>query len=209
MSTRIQSRRTAAFVLLAVAAFAGVCTAVQFLRPDLDWARVPLSFYLIGPYMAPVRAVYVLLGLALGALGLAWHRALVPPARSAAPALLFVLAGMALIVTAFAATNTWAHPATLHGFVHGVAAQTAFLCVTVAMLLLGWRLRQDRHWRALHGPAFGGAVVLFAGMWVQALWRSAPRGASQKRLILALLAWLAGMAWALWRKNPEESFISD
>lgn len=192
-----------------VLVFTAVCATAQFLRGDLDWVRVPLSFYLIGPGMAAVRGAYVLLGLGLAAFGLAWHRALAAPARSAAPALLFVVAGLGLGVTAFAATNTWAHPATLHGWVHDVAAQTTFLCVTVGMLLLGWRLRLDPRWRALHGPAFGAAVVLFAAMWLQALWRSLPRGLSQKLLILALLAWLAAMAWALWRKWPEESSSRD
>lgn len=201
---RVQSRPMGAFVLLVVAAFVLVCGAVQFLRADLDWVRVPLSFYLIGPYAFAVRGVYVLLSLGLVVLGLGWHRALAPPARSGAPVLLFSVSGIALTVTAFAVTNTWAHPATLHGFVHGVAAQTTFLCVTVAMLLLGWRLRRDPRWRAWHRPMFGWAAAMFAAMWLQAFWRSAPRGLSQKLLILSLLAWLAVMGWGLCRKKPEE-----
>jgi len=204
MSRRQPSRAAGGFTLLAVLAFAVVCTAVQLLRTDLDWVRVPLSFYLIGAYAGWVRAVYVVLGLGLAAFGLGWHRALAPGARSFAPALLFVVAGIALGVTAFASTNTWAHPATLHGFVHGVAAQATFLCVTVGMLLLGWRLRRDPRWRALHRPAFAWAVACFAALWLQGLWRSAPRGLTQKALILALLAWLAGLAWNLYKKKHEE-----
>jgi len=203
MTLRRPIRTAGGFTLLAVLAFAAVCTLVQFLRPDLDWRRVPLSFYLIGPHAAWVRGVYVWLGLGLAALGLGWYRALVPAARSFVPALLFVVAGIALGVTAFATTNTWAHPATLHGFVHEVAAQTTFLCVTVGMLLLGWRLRLDPRWRALHRPAFGWAVACFAALWVQGLWRHAPRGLTQKVLILALLAWLAGMVWQLYKNDLE------
>lgn len=203
MTQRQPTRAAGGFMLLAVIAFTLVCTAVQFLRTDLDWVRVPLSFYLIGPHAAWVRGVYVLLGSGLAAFGLGWYRALAPGARSFAPALLFVVAGVALGVTAFATTNTWAHPATLHGFVHGVAAQTTFLCVTVGMLLLGWRLRRDPRWRALHRPAFAWAAACFAALWLQELWRDAPRGLTQKVLILALLAWLAGMAWFLYKNKHE------
>lgn len=204
MTWRFTARRAGCFTLATVLAFGTVCAITQFLRPDLDWVRVPLSFYLIGPHAGWVRGVYVLLGCGLAALGLGWHRALAPSSRSLAPVLLFIVAGIALVVTAFAATNTWAHPATLHGFIHGVAAQTSFLCAGVAMLVLGWRLRLDPRWRALHRPAFAWAVACFAALWVQGLWRSAPRGLTQKALILAMLAWLASMAWALCRKGHEE-----
>lgn len=195
------SRATGGFALLAVTAFAATCIAAQFLRTDLDWVRVPLSFYLIGPYALLVRAAYVLLGLALALFGAGWYRALAPAARSAAPALLFVAAGIALGVTALATTNTWAHPATLHGFVHGVAAQATFLCVTLAMLLLAWWLRRDPRWQRLHGAMFGWAAACFAALWVQGLWRDLPRGLSQKILILVLLAWLGRMAWVLYKKK--------
>lgn len=204
MTQRQSTRAAGGITLLAVLAFTLVCTAVQVLRTDLDWIRVPLSFYLIGPHAAWVRGAYLLLGLGLAVFGLGWYRALAPRARSFVPALLFVVAGVALGVTAFATTNTWAQPATLHGFVHGVAAQTTFLCVTVGMLMLGWRLRRDPTWRALHLPAFAGAAACFAALWLQGLWRHAPRGLTQKALILALLAWLAGMAWVLYKNKHEE-----
>ncbi|KGI78417.1 hypothetical protein LF63_0107100 [Oleiagrimonas soli] len=194
---------------MAVAVFALVCGAAQWLRGDLDWVRVPLSFYLIGPGAVWVRAAYVLLALALAMLGWGWYRALAPAARRATPAALFVLAGVALCVTAFATTNTYAHPATLHGLVHGIAAQTTFLCVTVAMLLLAGRLFHDARWRRHAGVASTWAVVCFVGLWVQALWRSAPRGLSQKLLIVLILGWLAWMAWLLWRKADEEVASAD
>lgn len=204
MAMHLSPRAAGGFTLLTVVAFAGVCTAAQFLRADLDWMRVPLSFYLIGPHAAWVRGVYVLLGAGLASLGLGWHRALSRAARSAAPTMLFVASGIALVVTAFAVTNTRAHPATLHGLVHGVAAQATFLCVTVGMLLLGWRLRRDPRWRVLHGPVFGWAVACFAALWLQGWWRDAPRGLTQKALILALLAWLAFMAWVLYARKHEK-----
>ena len=44
---------------LGIAAFILVCGAAQFLRTDLDWIAAPLSFYLIGPGGAAVKAAYV------------------------------------------------------------------------------------------------------------------------------------------------------
>ncbi|RAP56115.1 DUF998 domain-containing protein [Oleiagrimonas sp. MCCC 1A03011] len=200
---RASMRRTAGFVLAAVASFAAVCAAAQVLRTDLDWVRVPLSFYLIGPGSGWVRAAYVLLALALPVFGWSAYRALSLPARSAAPLLLFTVAGIALCVTTFATTNTYAHPATFHGLIHGIAAQTTFLCVTVAMLLQAGRLRHDARWCPYAARALTWAAVSFVGLWVQVLWRGAPHGLSQKLLIVFILGWLAWMAWLLWRKSAE------
>ena len=84
-------------------------------------------------------------------------------------------------------------PPTFEGLIHGLAAQTAFLCVTTAMLLQAWRMRRDPAWRGHFALAFGLAVVCFVAMWVHALWREAPRGLTQKAVIVLNLAWLG---WA-------------
>ena len=198
-------QRMGAVTLAAVVVFAATCTAAQCLRADLDWMQVPLSFYLIDDYGALVRAAYFVLAVGLAALGAGWYCAMSPGARSAAPLLLFAVAAVALCVTAVAHTNTAAQPSTWHGFVHGVAAQTTFLCTTVAMLLQGWRLRGDVRWRHRFVPAFAGAAACFAGLWVQALWRDVPRGLTQKLLIVMILAWLACAAWWLWRGGARTS----
>lgn len=197
------TRRLAALALAGMLAFLASSLAAQFLRPDLDWAATPNSFYLIGPWGGMVRIGYYALAVALVLLGLAARRALSPAARSAAPLLLFALGGVGLTLTALAPTDTWQHPPTLHGFVHGVAAQTAFLCSATAMLLQAWRLRGDTRWRRHFPFAFGWAALCFALLWVQVLWRALPRGASQKILILLMLGWLLAAAWQLLR--PKET----
>src|SRR5699024_7522169 len=100
-------------------------------RRDLDWIDVPLSFYLIGPGGMWLRAAYFVMAASLAMLGIGLYRALAVPARSTAPLLLFIVSALALCIVAVEETNTWAHPDTFHGFVHGVAAQATFLCVTV------------------------------------------------------------------------------
>lgn len=190
-------QRAAAVALACMLVFLATGVAAQCLRTDLDWVRVPNSFYLIGPWGGMVRAGYYAMALALMLLGASAYSALAPAARSAAPLLLFAAGGATLALTAIETTDTWNHPPTLHGYVHGMAAQTAFLCTSTAMLLQSWRLRGDVRWRRWFRPAFAYAALCFALLWVQAFWRALPRGLSQKALILLMLGWLIGAAWLL------------
>lgn len=185
--------------LAGILAFALAAVATQGLRPELDWLDAPLSFYLIGPWGPLLQAAYVAMAVALATLGGGYYRALPPGARSAAPWLLFVAAGVALAVTALAHSNLPGRAPTLEGFVHGIAAQTSFLCVTVAMLLQSWRLRLDACWRARFRGAFTLAVACFAAMWVDALWHGMPRGLEQKLVIALIVLWLLRAAWWLRR----------
>lgn len=192
-------RRLATAALAGVSVFALVCAAVQWLRPDLDWQQAPMSFYLLGPYGIWLQAAYCALACALVLLAVGYYRALQPQARSGAPVLLFAIAALGLCVTAIADSNLPQRAPTLQGWLHGVAAQTAFLCVTTAMLLQSWRMRGDAHWRPRFASAFLLAAIAFAAVWIVAFWRDAPRGLAQKAVILLIVGWLA-MA-ALWLRR--------
>ncbi|HJP98859.1 MAG TPA: DUF998 domain-containing protein, partial [Rhodanobacteraceae bacterium] len=183
-------RALGAVALAGVATFAIACGVAQFLRTDYDWVRVPLSFYVIGPYGRMVEASYFVLAPALVAVGAGWYRALDRAARSAAPLLLFVLAAIALCITAIEFTDVPDRPPTLHGFVHVLAAGSTFILITVAMLLQSWRLRRDPRWHARFAAAFTLAAVAFAALWIYALVKSIPRGLAEKVVIALILLWL-------------------
>lgn len=185
--------------LIGVAIFAIACGAAQFLRTDYNWVEVPLSFYVLGPYGGAVEASYFALAPGLTALGVGWYRALDRAARSAAPLLLFVIATVALCITAVEITDVPSGPHTLHGVVHVIAAMTTFLCVTVAMLLQSWRLRFDPRWRSRFRSAFALALIAFIALWIDALAKTLPRGLSEKVVIVLILAWLWRAAWWLVR----------
>ncbi len=203
------SRRLGTAALAGVIVFALICTAAQFLRADLDWQRAPLSFYLLDAYGAWVQTAYLALALALVLLGIGCYGALQPQARSATPLLLFVCAGLALGVTAVADSNHPQHAPTLEGLVHGIAAQAAFLCVTTAMLLQSWRFRGDVRWRRYFGPGFALAAICFAALWAHALWRDAPRGLTQKAVIVLILLWLGlAASWLQRGRHVEVSMAS-
>lgn len=193
----LESRHMGALALAGVAAFTLVCVAAHYLRSDIDWIRAPLSFYLLGKFGWLVKSAYFMLGASLILLGVGYYRVLGVPARSGAPLLLFVMAGLALPVTALADSSSGTGARTLEMLVHGVAAATAFLCATTAMMLQAWRLRADVRWRGRFALAFALAAASFVAMWAHALWREAPRGLSQKLVIAMILAWLAMAAWWL------------
>lgn len=176
--------------LTGVLLFIAVAVTVQMLRSDLDWIDAPLSFYLLDAHGHWLQAAYFVLAVALCALGAGYYLALDARHRSAAPWLLFVGAGIGLCATALAHSNLPGRAPTFEGFVHGVAAQTAFLCVSVATLLQSWRLRADPRWRARFPSAFALALAGFAALWVDALWHGMPRGLEQRVVIALILAWL-------------------
>lgn len=193
--------RLGTIALIGMAAFLCACIAAQFLRTDLDWVQVPNSFYLIGPYGWMVRTGYFAMSLVLILFAVGGYLALHRTARSAAPVLLFVVGAVALSVTAIERTPVAGQPLVLEGYVHGVAAQTAFLCTVTAMLLQAWRLRGDARWKPWFRPAFLYAMTCFVLLWVQALWRDLPRGLSQKLLIVLIAGWLMAAAYRL-RRGP-------
>lgn len=184
------SRALGNIALAGLLIFSVVAVAVQALRSDLDWMDAPLSLYLLDAYGHWLQAAYAVLALALVSLGAGYYLALRGGRRSAAPWLLFACAGIGLCVTALAHSNLPGRAPTLEGFVHGMAAQTAFLCVSVAMLLQSWWLRAAPHWRPRFAPAFVLALACFAGIWTDALWHGMPRGLEQRLVIALILAWL-------------------
>lgn len=179
-----------------VLVFALACVAAQIFRTDLDWTTAPLSFYLLGAHGQIVKAAYVALAASLVSLGLGFRAACVPARARIAPAL-FVLGGAALVVTAFAEPATRPGPHWLEARIHGLAAMTAFLSVTLAMLWQSLCLRRDAGRHVRFTTALPLATLAFLALLAHALLRIGPRGISQKAVIVLILAWLATGAWRL------------
>lgn len=195
------SRALGNIALVGLLAFSVVAVAVQVLRSDLDWMDAPLSLYLLDAYGHWLQTAYVVLALALASLGAGYYFALRDGRRSAAPWLLFVCAGVGLCVTALAHSNLPGHAPTLEGFVHGTAAQAAFLCVSVATLLQSCWLRVGPRWRSRFPLAFALALAGFVAIWVDALWHGMPRGLEQRLVIGLILVWLI-LAASWLRRGP-------
>ncbi len=195
--------RAAGAVALALALlFLGVAVALQFARADLHWQQATLSQYLHGRGGLLLRTVYVLLAAGVAALGAGLYAQAPPSARSGAPTLLFMGAALGLCGVAIGDSYLPQRAPLLAPLVHGVSAQTAFLCATTAMLLQSAWLRRQQAWQRRAGAPLMLAVLAFAALWVHVLWRAPPRGLTQKLAIALILAWLLPVAYRLWRPAP-------
>ncbi len=202
-AVRSPSRAHASIALLALLALcAFVLTALwtQWARDDLDWVQATLSLYLHGPWGLALRTAYCVLAVAIMLLAWSLHAGLQSPRRSAAAPLLFGVAGLGLMGVAVGDSWLPERAPLLAPLVHGLAANTAFLCVSVAMLLQSWYLRADPRWSRWAVPAWWWAWLCFALLWLHVLWRGPPRGAGQKLVIAAVVLWLAVVALQQWRQ---------
>lgn len=183
---------TAAGVLAALTggAFLLLVLGLQFAPGDLSWTRAQLSLYLHGPYGLWLRTAYCLLALAIAALALALQASLAPAARSRTILLLFWSGGLGLAMVAVGDSYLPEQAPALAPFVHLLAAQTAFVCVIVAVLLQSWRFRGDPRWQRHHSSAWWLGWLAFAVLFAHAVLRLGPRGAGQKAAIVLIVAWL-------------------
>jgi len=196
--------RVAMVTLLALALFVATALWTQWARDDLDWVQATLSLYLHGPWGLALRTAYCVLALAIMLLAVSLHANSCSPRRSAAAPLLFWVAALGLMGVAIGDSWLPERAPLLAPLVHGVSANTAFLCVSVAMLLQSWYLRADPRWRDWAAPAWWWAWLCFALLWLHVLWRGPPRGAGQKLVIAVVVVWLVSVAWQLWRQARRE-----
>lgn len=196
-----RQRGAVLLVLAALLGFSGCAVWLQFERSDLDWVRATLSLYLHGPYGVLLRAAYCLLAVAITLLAIGLRAQMRPgPGRRGLPVGLFGMAGLGLAVVAIGDSWLPGYAPLLAPLVHGLAAQTAFLCASVAMLVQAWCFGRDPRWRARYALAWGWAWLAFIALWLHVLWRGSPRGLGQKLVIALVVGWLFWVGWALWRR---------
>jgi hypothetical protein len=180
-----------ALALPALMFFLGTSLAVQYLRVDYDWATAPLSFYLVGPYSGWLVAGFYALALGTLCVALGLHASQAPVPLKRLALVLFVVDAVATCMITMADTDLpGGPPHTFHGMVHYAVAATAFLSVTLAMLVQSRCFRHDPHWRRHFHKAFTLAGLTFGMLCVYVLWRGLPRGASEKAVILLIVLWL-------------------
>jgi hypothetical protein len=194
----------ARLALLALAGFVLTALWTQWARQDLDWVQATLSLYLHGPWGLALRTAYCVLAVAIMLLAWSLHAASRSPRRSTAAPLLFCVAALGLMGVAIGDSWLPGHAPLLAPLVHGLAANTAFLCVSVAMLLQSWYLRADPQWARWASAAWWWAWLCFALLWLHVLWHGPPRGAGQKLVIAAVVLWLFVAALQLWRHARRE-----
>lgn len=176
---------------------------LQVLRPDYNFMGTPLSFYLLGTYSAWLQAAFFVLACALILLAAGYYFSSEPRLRALPPLFLFSLGAAGVVVTALFQTDTSSR-LTRHGLIHIAGAVTAFLCVSVAMLLQSWAFRRSPRWQAHFRTALGLAAFEFLVLWIYALAHIPARGFMEKLTILLILIWLSLAAWWLQAADSSE-----
>jgi hypothetical membrane protein len=190
-ANRVSPIRAAAYLmLLAVIAFAGVCTATQFWRTDLGWIDTPLSAYLYGPGGLYVRAVYYLMAAALLSLAWAGYVATAPVQRTLLASILFAAAGLALPIVAISELFRGTPYEALAHETHQVSAAATFLWLSFGMLLLSSRWRRDPRMKKGSLPGVVLAWLTTFVLWFQVLVPGLPQGLPEKLAIGLILLWL-------------------
>jgi hypothetical protein len=197
----------ALLTISALALFTATALWTQCARHDLDWVQATLSLYLHGPWGLALRSAYCVLALAIMLLAWSLHASSGSPRRSLAAPLLFWLSALGLLGVAIG--DSWLPERTplLAPLLHGLAANTAFLCVSVAMLLQSWYLRADPRWSRWASPAWWWAWLCFVLLWLHVLWRGPPRGAGQKLVIAVIVLWLLAVAVQQWRVSRARPLV--
>lgn len=198
LSTRPQAR-AALLAVVALVVFIATTLWTQWVRQDLDWVQATLSLYLHGPWGLALRCAYGALALAIMLLAYSLHVGSRSPRRNLAAPGLFWAGALGLLGVAIGDSWLPQRAPLLAPLVHGLAANTAFLCVSVAMLLQSWYLRADPRWLRWAGLAWAWAWLCFVLLWLHVLWRGPPRGAGQKLVIAVLVLWLLAVAVRQWR----------
>lgn len=191
--------------LLALLFFSGIALWLQWYRSDLDWITATLSLYLHGPGGLGLRVAYCVLAAAIAGLALALYLDELPHTRRGLPLALFGVAAVGLCGVAIGDSYLPEAAPLLAPLVHGLSAQTAFLCVSCAMLLQAWQFRGDTHWQRHYRFAWSWAWLTFVCLWIHVGWRAGPRGLGQKLVIAMILIWLARVAYELWRMPRVEA----
>lgn len=181
---------------------------LHFLRTDVSPAAQPTSDYAIGPYGFLMTSTFFVLSIALVALGIGLARSLATPARFPAGIVLLFLAATAVAVAGVFPNDVGAwKPVTPTGWVHRLAGAVAFPSMTLAPLLLSWRLRREPGWRDVTrlGAVVGSLGLLLVASVPLFLFERGLAGAAQRVALALVVVWMLVMARRMTGRASAES----
>jgi hypothetical protein len=192
---------SALWLYLTVVVFGLTAGILQWSRTDLDPFAMPLSAYLSGPGGTWLRGAYYFMATGLACLAWASYRVTREDLRSRLASALFLISAITLPIVAATVLYQQTPQENLAQLIHGEAAQTTFLCLVMALVLLSSRWVRDPGMRYMSYLGVMLAWLAFAQMWLLALWKGLPSGLMQKALIGLILLWLGWAARQLRRAS--------
>ena len=150
----------ATVTMVGAAYFALIIIALHFIRSDLNPISWPTSAYAVGPNSFLMTSAFFSMGLASFALVVALHRALPGQARSRIGLVLLGAWAIGVLIAMIFPMDADGAPETLSGMIHQSTGPLTFLTLTLGMILLSWRFRQDAKWRPLYRTALALSLVM-------------------------------------------------
>jgi hypothetical protein len=189
---RSRQTRLALIAQFGCVLFILIMTAFHFIQPELHPFKRFGSEYAVGRLGWIMNLAFLGFASALAALSVTLGRALQPPLRSRAGAILFAIAALGILGSGLFNADLQGEAVTWHGIAHGLAGFVAFLSMLPGMVVVARRLHKVNVLR-------GGYRVLRSlswlnvGMFLAMLFLFEPFGLvglGQRVFLLGLFAWL-------------------
>jgi hypothetical membrane protein len=152
------TRTLARVAILGVSYFGLTILLLSLLDPDYNPISQAASDYGVGRF-----AIEMNLGFLVGGIGLiafAWAVGRKgTPRRSMAGSVLFLIAGLVLIMDSYFTTNIEGGPVTLHGTIHGLGGLIFFITAPIGVLIVSRKFGRERVLMATAGLIVGFALL--------------------------------------------------
>jgi hypothetical protein len=192
LQTRKQVARIATVALVGIAYFAVIIVALHYLRPDHNPLSQPTSEYAVGPYGFLMTSAFFSVSLASLALVIGLYQGVSQPARSRIGLGLMGVWVVGVLIAMIFPIDPEGAPQTISGTVHRINGPLAFLSLTVGVILVSRRFKQDEQWRPFHRTALILSLVMLAAFiatFLNISTESGFAGLSQRILLAAFVTW--------------------
>jgi hypothetical protein len=200
LRTLRQASWAAPVAVAGAAYFALAVAALHFLRPDLDPVSRMTSEYANGPYGFVMTSAFFSMVLASAALTVALYRGAPRHALSLTGLVFLGMWAVGVTVAMIFPIDPGGMPVTLAGTIHQTAGPPTFLCVTMGVALISWRLGRDEQWRPLRSALLTLALVVAVGFAATAYTFFTGveiAGLMQRIVLAAVVTWIVLVATRL------------
>ena len=185
---------TAAMITIAgVAYFALTILALHFIRPDLNPISQPTSAYAVGPNSFLMTSAFFSMSLASFALVIALYQGLPQQARSRIGLALLGAWAVGVLIAMIFPMDVDGAPQTISGMIHKTAGPLTFLTLSVGMLLVSSRFKQDAKWLPIHRTALILSLVMlvaFLATFFGFITGSGTMGLTQRIALATAVTWM-------------------
>jgi len=154
----VSTRALARVAILGVSYFGLTILLLSILDPDYNPISQAASDYGVGRFAIEMNLGFLVGG--IGFIAFAWAVGRKEtPRRSKAGSVLFLIAGLVLIMDSYFTTNIEGGPVTLHGTIHGLGGLFFFVTAPIGVLLVSRKLGRERMLMTVAGLVVGFALL--------------------------------------------------